>query len=66
MYDWYEGQSGDRSQLVASGPSPSFTTPPLTSTTSYWVEVRSECGSVESSTATVRLNVKARRRAVRR
>lgn len=66
LYDWYQGKSGDRSHLVASGPSPSYTTPPLTATTSYWVDVRSACASLESHTATVHISVKTRRRAVRR
>ena len=62
-YSWYQGQTGDRSRLVAFGPS--FTTPHLTSTTSYWVEVVGECETVQSTTATVTVSG-GRRRAVRR
>lgn len=62
-YDWYEGTSGDRRHLVAAGPSDSYTTPPLTSSTSYWVEAISPCGDVQSGTAYITVN--PRRRAMR-
>ena len=62
-YHWYRGTSGDRTQPVASGDSSSYTTPPLTATTAYWVDVVSSCGSIESATAVV--SVSGRRRAVR-
>ena len=61
-YDWYRGRSGDRSHLVASGASPSYTTPTLFATTSYWVEAVNSCGAAQSKTATVA--VKGKRRAV--
>lgn len=62
-YDWYEGQTGDRSKLMSSEPSPAFTTPPLQRTTRYWVELVNACGSTESAAATVA--VAGRRRAAR-
>lgn len=62
-YDWYEGQSGDRTKLVSSESWPQFTTPPVQQTTRYWVEVVNACGSAESSAATVA--VSGRRRAAR-
>jgi predicted extracellular nuclease len=51
-YQWYEGSAGDTSTPVGSDSS-SFTTPPLTSTTSYWVRVTNDVGSADSQTATV-------------
>ena len=62
-YDWYQGTSGDRTRLVATATSPSYTTPPIASTTSYWVEAVSSCGAAQSSTATI--TVLARRRPTR-
>lgn len=52
-YDWYEGHTGERTHLVASGASSSYTTPPLTQSTSYWVEAIDACGSAQSATAPV-------------
>jgi len=52
-YDWYEGHTGERTQLAASGTSPSYTTPPLAQSTSYWVEAIDACGSAQSATAAV-------------
>ncbi len=64
-YRWYQGASGDRSHLVAGG-FPTFTTPKLTKTTSYWVEVESDCGMKESTTAVVTVATSSKRRAARR
>jgi len=55
-YQWYEGVSGDDSNPIPSATSDSYTTPPLYSTTSYWVRVTGDCGEVDSSTATVTVN----------
>lgn len=63
-FEWYVGQAGDRTRLVASG-LPTFTTPPLTKTTSYWVSVENECGIEESKTAVVTVDGLGRRRSVR-
>jgi len=51
-YQWYQGTSGDTSNPVGTD-SDSYTTPNLTETTSYWVRVSNECGSVDSDTATI-------------
>jgi hypothetical protein len=54
-YQWYQGTSGNVTTPVGTN-SPSFTTPPLTTNTSYWVKVTSTCNgtsSVNSNTATV-------------
>ncbi|HYC58152.1 MAG TPA: hypothetical protein VEK79_01165 [Thermoanaerobaculia bacterium] len=50
-YVWYRGMTGDTHFPVGTGDR--FTTPPLTTTTSYWVRVLNEYGSAESETATV-------------
>jgi hypothetical protein len=51
-YQWYRGASGDTTSPVGTGSS-SFTTPPVTGTSSYWVRVTNDCGSVDSGAATV-------------
>ncbi|MFI5143343.1 MAG: hypothetical protein ACHQHM_04865, partial [Thermoanaerobaculales bacterium] len=51
-YQWYQGSSGAISQPVGTNAS-SFTTPALTSRTSYWVRVSNACGHADSATATV-------------
>ena len=51
-YQWYRGNSGDISNPVGSN-SPSFTTPALTTTTSYWVGVSNACGQADSARATI-------------
>jgi hypothetical protein len=55
-YDWYQGTSGDASHPVGTNAS-SFTTPPLTTVTNYWVRVSNACGQVNSATATVSINI---------
>ncbi len=52
-YQWYVGSSGTTTTPVSGATSSSFTTPALTSTTSYWVRVSNSGGSVDSGTATV-------------
>lgn len=42
-YQWFEGATGDRSKPVGSN-SPTYTTPPLTRMTNYWVEVENTSG----------------------
>ena len=51
-YQWYEGVAGDTSNAVGTSAA-SFTTPALTTTTSYWVRVTGPAGVVDSRTATV-------------
>lgn len=50
-YQWYAGTAGDTSTPVGTGTS--FTTPPLSATTSYWVRVTGPGGTADSRTATV-------------
>ncbi len=53
FYQWYQGLAGDLSSPVQGAVNSSFTTPPLASTTSYWVQVSNVAGAVNSNTATV-------------
>jgi len=52
-YQWYQGLAGDTSSPIEGAVGSSFTTSALTSTTSYWVQVTSAAGTVNSNTATV-------------
>ena len=52
-YQWYVGASGTTSGPVNGATTSVFTTPALTSTTSYWVRVSNPAGAVDSNTATV-------------
>jgi hypothetical protein len=56
-YQWYLGLSGDTSSPVADATGTSFTTPPLTQTTRYWVRVANAAGGADSSAATVTVTV---------
>ncbi len=49
---WFEGLTGDTSRPVVGATTTSFTTPPLTETTSYWVRVSNTGGTAQSHTAT--------------
>jgi predicted extracellular nuclease len=51
-YQWYEGPAGTTTTPVGTD-APSFTTPALTASTSYWVRVTNALGSADSRTATV-------------
>ena len=55
-YQWYQGASGNTSLPVGTNAS-SFTTPVLTTTTSYWVRVSNSCGHADSLAATVVVGV---------
>lgn len=50
-YQWYQG-----STAISGATSSSYTTPALTSATSYWVKVSNSLGTMDSSTATVTVN----------
>jgi hypothetical protein len=52
-FQWYQGTASDTTNPVAGATNASFTTPALTSTTSYWVRVSNTLGSVDSSTVIV-------------
>lgn len=60
---WYQGLPGDRSQPVDGGTSLALLTPPITQSTTFWVEIETSCGTVLSNSASVA--VEGRRRSVR-
>jgi len=55
-YQWYLGASGDQSNPISGATGSSYTTPALTATTSYWVQVSNSAGMVNSATATITVN----------
>jgi hypothetical protein len=52
-YQWYLGSSGTTTGPIGGATSSSYTTPALTSTTSYWVRVSNAYGMADSSSATI-------------
>lgn len=50
---WYQGSSGVTTNPVSGATAPSFTTPVLSSTTSYWARATNPAGFVNSNSATV-------------
>jgi subtilisin family serine protease len=52
-YQWYIGASGNTASPIPGATASTYTTPPLTSTTSYWVRVSNSVSSVDSATATI-------------
>jgi len=52
-YQWYAGSSGTTTTPIGGATSSSYTTPALTSTSSYWVRVSNGGGSADSNTATI-------------
>jgi hypothetical protein len=53
LYQWYVGASGVTTNPIGGATSSSFTTPALTTTTSYWVSVKDANGTAYSGTATI-------------
>ena len=51
-FQWYAGSSGVTTSPVSGATGNSFTTPALSSTTSYWVRASNAVGSADSITAT--------------
>jgi hypothetical protein len=51
-YEWYRGEVGVTTNKVGTN-SPTFTTPALTQTTSYWVRAKNSCGNTDSAKATI-------------
>lgn len=51
-YQWYQGAKGDESHHIPSR-LPTLTLPSVPATTSYWVLVTNECGTVQSNAAVV-------------
>ena len=54
-YQWYQGDVLDSSTPVGTN-SPSFTTPPLTEDTRYWVRVSNANGSIDSDVALIAIH----------
>ncbi len=52
-YQWYEGSSGDASHPIEGATTDTYTTPPLTSDTNYWVRLENVCSSIDSATAVI-------------
>jgi hypothetical protein len=52
-YQWYQGPSGTTSTPISGATNSSYTTPKLTATTSYWVQVGDSNGNTNSNTAVV-------------
>jgi hypothetical protein len=55
-YQWFKGTSGITTSPIAGANRPTFTTPALTTTTSYWVRIKNAVGAKKSKTATVTVN----------
>lgn len=56
-YQWYVGASGQTGSPISGANAVTYTSPPLSSTTQYWVRVSNPQGSADSVTATVTVNV---------
>ena len=52
-YQWYAGTSGTTTTPIAGATASTYTTPALTTTTSYWVRVSNASGTANSATATI-------------
>jgi hypothetical protein len=52
-YQWYLGTSGTTTDLIAGANSSSYTTPNLSTTTSYWVRISNLAGTVDSDTSII-------------
>lgn len=53
-YQWYAGVSPSTASLIVGATSPAYTTPPLTATSSFWVQVTNASGTpANSATAAV-------------
>jgi len=63
-YAWFIGASGNTAVPTGSD-SDTLTTGPIPATTQFWVRVSNSCGDTASSTATVTVQQKGRRRSAR-
>jgi hypothetical protein len=52
-YQWFEGSPGDTSRPVTNANQSSFTTPLILNSTSYWVRIANDCGTIDSQSAQV-------------
>lgn len=51
-FQWYSGNTGNTANPISGATSSSYTTPSLTTTTSYWVRVSNPVSATDSNTAT--------------
>jgi hypothetical protein len=54
-YQWYEGQRSDTSKPALNAATASFTTPLLFNSTSYWVRITNDCGTIDSAAAALQV-----------
>jgi uncharacterized protein YkwD len=52
-YQWYVGTKGTTTAPIGGATAANYTTPALTSSTSYWVRVSSSSAAIDSETATI-------------
>jgi hypothetical protein len=52
-FQWFRGTTGDQMDAIPGATAATYTTPPLTQTTSYWAHVFGNCGVESSATATI-------------
>ncbi|HEY3706050.1 MAG TPA: immunoglobulin domain-containing protein [Terracidiphilus sp.] len=57
-YQWYQGASGNTNTPVPNATGSSFTTPPLTVTTNYWVRVNNVVANGAAASRTAAVTVK--------
>lgn len=55
-YQWFAGSSGNTSNPIAGASAATYTTPALSTTSSYWVRVSNIAGAANSNTATATVN----------
>jgi len=55
QFQWYRGARPDRSSPVANANTASFTTDPLFTPATFWLEASNACGTVQTNSASVRI-----------
>jgi hypothetical protein len=58
-YQWYQGLTGNAAVPVTGATGASYTTPPLSATSRYWVQVTSSSGTQNSATVTITVSAAA-------
>jgi hypothetical protein len=54
-YQWFKGKSGNTKSPIKNAKAPTYTTPRLASTKTYWVRITNSAGSAKSKTVTVKV-----------
>ncbi|HEX3583201.1 MAG TPA: hypothetical protein VH087_15635, partial [Thermoanaerobaculia bacterium] len=52
-YQWYSGSAPNTSSPISGATSQTYQTPPITTTSSFWVKVTNACGDANSQTITI-------------